>query len=324
MVRVNPKVVLLRKFLALMAAVILLPSLAACAPASAKTFCDPMVTGKALDNLTVTGDLGSKPNINFNGALASKAIETKIIKEGTGPAIVGKQYVKFDYTILNGTTKASLGASSYDGTGGEAQFLKTGTTIDICHALTGVKEGSRVAIVIPAGVASSDDSGQLKSTDAVLFVIDVHKVYLQTTSGSIKATESGMPSVVFAPDGTPGVTIPKIAAPKELKVNKLLDGDGEAVALGDTVTVNYSGFLWDSGDVFDSSWTNGEPQQFQVTEGGLIDGFVKALVGTKLGSKLVVVIPPEQGYGSQGNGTIPANATLVFVIEVLGIDKPSK
>lgn len=318
------KVVVLRKYLALLAAIVLLPTLAACAPAAAKTFCEPMVTGKALDKVSVSSDLGTKPTINFDGPLASKEIETKVIKEGTGPVIVGKQYVKFDYTILNGTTKASLGASSYDATGGEAQFLKTGTTIDICHALTGVKEGSRVAIIIPAGVASGDDSGQLKSTDSVLFVIDIHKVYLQTTTGSVKATDSGMPSVVFAPDGTPGVTIPKISAPKELKVNKLLEGEGEAVSLGDTVTVNYSGFLWDSGDVFDSSWTNGEPQQFQVTQGGLIDGFVKALVGTKLGSKLVVVIPPEQGYGSQGNGTIPANATLVFVIEVLGIDKPTK
>jgi peptidylprolyl isomerase len=56
----------------------------------------------------------------------------------------------------------------------------------------------------------------------------------------------------------------------------------------------------------------------------LIPGFVEALVGAKLGSKLVVVIPPDLGYGEQGNSTIPGNATLVFVIEVLGIDKPLK
>lgn len=312
----------LRKFLAILASLVLLPVLTACS-AEAKTFCDPYVTGKSLDAVNISGQLNSKPTIDFTGKLSSKVIETKVLSEGSGPAIVGKQYVKFDYTILNGTTKESLGQSSYDGTGGEAQFLVAETTVDICHALTGVKEGSRVAVLIPAGIATQEDTDQLKKTDAVLFVIDLHKVYLQGTSTSVRATDSGMPSVVFAPDGTPGVTVPKIAAPSELKVNMLVDGSGEKVALGDTVTLNYSGFLWESGDLFDSSWKNGKPEQFQITEGGLISGFVKALVGAKLGSKLVVVIPPSLGYGAQGNSTIPGNATLVFVIEVLGIDKPT-
>lgn len=277
-----------------------------------------------MDKLSVTDNFGSIPTIEFNSPLSSKVIETKVIKEGSGPAIVGKQYVRFDYSILNGTTKKSLGQSTYDASNGEAQFLTTGTTVDICHGLTGVKEGSRVAILVPAGMATATDTDQLKKTDSVLFVIDIHKVYLQTTSNNARATDTGMPTVVFAPDGTPGVTMPKSVAPSELKLNTLVDGSGEPIALGDTVTLNYSGFLWESGDVFDSSWTNGKPEQFQVTDGGLIQGFVKALVGAKLGSKLVVVIPPDLGYGAQGNNTIPGNATLVFVIEVLGIDKPTK
>ena len=277
-----------------------------------------------MDKLKVSENFGSKPTIDFSSPLSSKVIETKVIKEGNGPAIVGKQYVRFDYSIVNGSTNKSLGQSTYDSAKGEAQFLATGTTVDICHGLTGVKEGSRVAILVPAGMATTSDTDQIKATDSVLFVIDVHKVYLQTTSNNVRATDSGMPTVVFAPDGTPGVTMPKTAAPSELKLNTLVDGSGAPIALGDTVTLNYSGFLWESGDVFDSSWTNGKPEQFQITQGGLIEGFVKALVGAKLGSKLVVVIPPDLGYGAEGNNTIPGNATLVFVIEVLGIDKPTK
>lgn len=313
----------MRKFLAILASLILLPALTACSPA-AKTFCDPFVTGKALNDLSVTGSIGAKPTVNFTTPLSSKVIETKVIKEGSGPAIVGKQYVRFDYTVLNGTTKANLGQSSYDGNGGESQFLETETTVDICHGLSGVKEGSRVAILIPAGVATTEDTDKLKKTDSVLFVMDIHKVYLQSTSTDVRSTDSGMPSVVFAPDGTPGVTVPKSAAPKEFKLNTLIDGTGDKIAMGDTVTLNYSGFLWETGDVFDSSWSKGKPEQFQITEGGLISGFVKALVGAKTGSKLVAVLPPELAYGAQGNSTIPGNATLVFVIEVLGIDKPTK
>lgn len=318
------KVVVLRKIIAVLASLLILPALTGCASESQKAFCEPYVTGNALDKVTISGSIGAKPTVSFDTALSSKKIETKIIKAGNGPVFSGKQYVKFDYTIMNGTTKAILGQSTYDGTGGEAQFLTAGNAVDICQGLSGIKQGSRVAIVLPAGVASAEDTDELKTTDAVLFVLDINKVYLQGTSTNVKAAESGMPAVVFAPDGTPGVTMPKTAAPSSFKSNLLLEGSGESVSLGDTVTLNYSGFLWESGNVFDSSWANGKPEQFQVTEGGLISGFVKALVGAKLGSKLVVVIPPALGYGAQGNDTIPANATLVFVIEVLGIDKATK
>jgi peptidylprolyl isomerase len=311
----------LRKLICLLSALLLLPVLTACS-AEVKTYCDPFTTGNALDSLKVTGDMGTKPEIDFDKALSSEVLETKVITEGDGPVIVGKQYVRFDYTVINGTTKANLGESTYDSTGGESQFLVSGNPIDICHGLTGIKEGSRVAMLVPAGLAASEDTDEIKKTDSVLFVLDINKVYLQGTSTSVKATESGMPSVVFAPDGTPGVTVPKTKAPSEFKSQLLLDGAGEEIELGDTVTLNYSGFLWESGTLFDSSWANGKPEQFQITDSGLIGGFVKALVGAKTGSKMVTIIPPDLGYGELGNDTIPGNATLVFVIEVLGIDKP--
>ncbi len=315
------KVVVLRKFIVVLSSLLILPMLSACST-EAQTFCDPYTTGKSMDQVKISGDFGTKPEVEFADTLVTDVLETKVISEGNGPVIVGKQYVRFDYTILNGTTKAMLGASTYDSANGEAQFLVAGNPIDICHGLTGVKEGSRVAILIPAGLAAAEDTDEIKKTDSVLFVLDVHKVYLQGTSTNVRAAESGMPSVVFAPDGTPGVTMPKTAAPTEFKSQFLLDGSGDSIKLGDTVTLNYSGFLWESGTQFDSSWANGKPEQFQITESGLIGGFVKALVGAKIGSKMVAIIPPDLGYGEQGNDTIPGNATLVFVIEVLGIDKP--
>jgi peptidylprolyl isomerase len=83
--------------------------------------------------------------------------------------------------------------------------------------------------------------------------------------------------------------------------------------------VHYSGFLWNEGTQFDSSWENGQPAEFEVAEGSLISGFVKALVGQKVGSQVVAIIPPSEGYGDQGNDSIPANSTLVFVVDILGI-----
>lgn len=302
----------------------MLPVLTGCS--AEQTFCTPFTTSAATDSISVTGSFGSAPTLSLNKPVVSKDIVTKVLNEGNGPTIVGEQMVKFDYTVFNGTSGASLGSSAYDKTtGGEVQFLKSGATVDMCHALTGVKQGSRIAVVLPAGLASNQDTAQLKKTDSVVFVMDINKVYLNQATGNVHASDSGMPTVVSAPKtGQPGVTIPKIAPPTVFKENVLIEGSGDKVVLGDTVTLNYSGFLWSSGDQFDSSWANGTPVQWPITEGKFVPGFIKALVGAKVGSKVLAVMPPSDAYGEQGNGTIPANSTLVFVIDILGVDKAAK
>jgi peptidylprolyl isomerase len=112
--------------------------------------------------------------------------------------------------------------------------------------------------------------------------------------------------------------MPKTDAPNELRIAQLIKGRGETITSGDNVTLHYSGFLWDSGSKFDSSWDKGEPVQFEVSPGMLIEGFLSAVVGQEVGSRVVVVIPPALGYGQQASATIPANSTLVFVIDILG------
>jgi peptidylprolyl isomerase len=120
------------------------------------------------------------------------------------------------------------------------------------------------------------------------------------------------------------VQIPKSQAPSELKILDLIKGRGETVEIGDKVTLHYSGFLWSSGAKFDSSWDTGAPVQWDLTETGFIKGFVDALDGAVVGSQVLAVIPPSAGYGDQASETIPANSTLVFVIDILGVDKASK
>jgi peptidylprolyl isomerase len=124
--------------------------------------------------------------------------------------------------------------------------------------------------------------------------------------------------VVTTPDGIPGITIPKTAPPSDLKIAQLVLGSGEIVELGQLVTLHYSGFLWDNSEKFDSSWDAGRPAQFPLQEGGLIEGFLDAVVGQPVGSQVIAIIPPAQGYGESGSGSIPPGATLVFVIDILG------
>jgi peptidylprolyl isomerase len=155
------------------------------------------------------------------------------------------------------------------------------------------------------------------ASDAIIFIFDVIDAYLQRASGEAKAPVAGLPTVILAPNGQPGIQIPVGDAPTEFKRSILVEGAGEEIAIGDTVVVHYSGWTW-QGDLFDSSWETLAPASFQVSAESVIQGFVQSLEGVKVGSQVVAVIPPELGYGDTAQGSIPAGSTLIFVIDVLG------
>ena len=86
------------------------------------------------------------------------------------------------------------------------------------------------------------------------------------------------------------------------------------------VRVHYTGVVWDEDEAFDTTW-DGEPAS--LTLDGVVPGFAQALEGQTVGSQVMVVVPPDQGYGDQAQGAIPADSTLVFVIDILGLDVAS-
>ncbi|MFI1396623.1 FKBP-type peptidyl-prolyl cis-trans isomerase [Streptomyces sp. NPDC020681] len=105
--------------------------------------------------------------------------------------------------------------------------------------------------------------------------------------------------------------------PKDLKINVISEGKGEKLKKGDQAKVNYLGQAWDSDKPFDNSFDRGQPFDVAIGGGGVIEGWQKALDGQKVGSRLEVSIPPELGYGAQGQGEIKPNATLVFVMDIV-------
>jgi peptidylprolyl isomerase len=214
-----------------------------------------------------------------------------------------------------------LQETAFDGQNPAPGFFGPDSIPNFCSALVGAKEGSRVVAIFPPKDAHDGrgvESLGVGPNDSFVFIFDLSRVYLEKAEGSAVAPEAGMPAVVTTPEGIPGVTIPKTDAPAELRIAQLVKGSGDTVESGDNVTMHYSGFLWANGTKFDSSWDRGTPAQFQVVEGQLIEGFLSAVVGQPVGTRVVVVIPPSLGYGDQGSATIPANSTLVFVIDILG------
>jgi peptidylprolyl isomerase len=195
---------------------------------------------------------------------------------------------------------------------------------EIGDALHCATEGSRVVVALPPGGVEAETaaSNGLGKDDSSIAVIDLHKVYLSQADGSlVYNTGRGLPSVVRAPDGRPGVIIPDGEPPAEVAMQTLKKGAGPVVTADDSVRVHYTGVLWDDRSVFETTW-DGDPKSVTKDAEGVVPGFRKAIEGQTVGSQVMVVVPPEQGYGDKASGSVPPNSTLVYVIDILGIDDP--
>jgi peptidylprolyl isomerase len=107
-----------------------------------------------------------------------------------------------------------------------------------------------------------------------------------------------------------------IEPPAQLVVRDLVPGDGPVLRAGSQVTVQYVGVAWSDGEQFDASWGRGQPFQLALGAGSVIPGWDRGLVGMRVGGRRLLVIPPELGYGPQGQPPdIGPNETLVFVVD---------
>ncbi|NLA35656.1 MAG: FKBP-type peptidyl-prolyl cis-trans isomerase [Actinobacteria bacterium] len=122
-------------------------------------------------------------------------------------------------------------------------------------------------------------------------------------------------------DGAPTITAPEGDAPTELVSVDLEEGDGDGVESGDYAVVDYIGALFDDGKVFDASYGK-KPFVVQVGAGQVIPGWDAGLLGMKVGGQRQLVIPADQAYGSQARGPIPADAPLIFIVELRAVLQP--
>ncbi|MCK9794902.1 FKBP-type peptidyl-prolyl cis-trans isomerase [Isoptericola sp. 4D.3] len=118
----------------------------------------------------------------------------------------------------------------------------------------------------------------------------------------------------------PEITFPEGDAPAGLQVQVLEEGTGPVVDAGRTIVVNYLGQTW-GGGVFDNSYDRGQTIDFPIGVGAVIGGWDKGLVGRNVGDRVLLSIPSEHGYGQRGvpQAGIPGGATLVFVVDVVGV-----
>ncbi len=303
--------------------------LTACAPSTGPGCESPVHSGESSSVVQVRGEAGAAPTVEFPTPLKPSDTERTVVHGGEGLGTVPGQQVVLDWSVYNASTGALIEKSAYDGSADLSVSLTEGQLMTgMQQGLLCATEGSRVTLVVPPkdafGEAGNEQLG-VAPEDSLVFVIDVNRTFLPRANGTPQAAVNGVPAVVLDADGVPGVTIPSDEAPTDLTVAVLKQGSGATVQEGDELVVHYTGVLWDTKTVFDSSWTRGAPARLTAAPGsatvpnGVVAGFADALIGQQVGSQIIAVIPPELAYGEQGNGSVPPNATLVFVVDILGI-----
>ncbi len=270
------------------------------------------------------GDTKTGPKVSVaNAPYKVTRTETKVLKEGTGTALTAEDIARVDLVAVNGTNGKQL--TSTWGQAPTALFLgQEDLLIGLKKGLLGAKPTSQVQISIPPaeGFGETGSSGMgVGADDTIVFVVNVISGtrMLAEATGKAVAPKTGLPTVVFTKGKPAKVTSPKTAAPKTTVVQQLVTGAGDKVKAGQTVRVTYTGALWKDNSVFDASASHDPGTfDFQVGAGSVIKAWDKGIVGQPVGSRILLVVPPADGYGAAGSPPkISGTDTLVFVVDIL-------
>ena len=277
--------------------------------------------------VTVTGAFGAAPDMTIPAKTPPSSPYVKTLYQGTGATVTSSEgmignYVSYDWS---GATHKSLGSSFGQGT----PALFVGQLLPgLEKALLGQKVGSRVVTVMPPaeGFGSAGNPQEhIGADDSLVFVVDINSSFGTASVPGRQTSDGGgaLPTVTpAAADSTSGprITIPSgVTPPATLQVKPLIRGTGPVVKQGQDIAVQYTGVIWRTGQVFDSSWQSKSPFTTSIGEGQVIKGWDTGLVGQTVGSRVLLVVPPADGYGSAGQSQVGINGTdtLVFVVDIL-------
>ena len=296
--------------------------LAACGSQSSES--EP---GAGLESVTIDGEVGKKPKVTFGGRLDGDQAETKVVIEGDGETVADGQTVSTDFWIGNGFTEKEATSTYGQGTPQSVE-LTDEVLAPLREALIGNKVGDRVAVLTSAQDAYGDGGNPqigIGNRDAVLFVIDILDTgetipILDAPQGEEKEPAGWAPTLIESDGVVTGLDFASAHQPTgELIATTLIKGDGAVVKEGQTLTVDYLGQVYEADAPFDESYSK-EPAEFPIGVGRVIDGWDERLVGRTIGSRVILEIPPNKGYGKPGEESagITGTDTLFFVVDILG------
>jgi peptidylprolyl isomerase len=242
-----------------------------------------------------------------------------VLTEGDGPVVQSGDDVILQTVIADGYTQKTA-ADSYKDQAPQVVPLTDSVPEIFRNALEGKTVGSRVAIYTSADKifgAQGNPQLQIGNKDAVVLVLDIVGMPLDGPDGASHKSPSWAPAVVEKDGVVTNLDFKGTPKPDgKLHSAALRSGTGATVEAGQTIVVQYLGSVYGASKPFDENFS-GDPIAFQIGANKVVKGWDKTLVGQKVGSRVILAIPPKDGYGSQKQTGIPANSTLYFVVDIL-------
>ena len=304
---------------ALVAAMVALAGCGSSSSSSAASSASP------LDAVTITGDVGTAPNVTWNSKMTASDVQNTTLTKGDGDTVATGDQVSAQIWIGNGYSEKAA-YSTYDQGGAQTITVDSNLNPVLADAFTGATVGSRIAVTAPADkLFGTSGNAQLNigNKDPVLVVIDIiskPKPPLTGPQGKPQPSPAWAPKLVTKGDAVTSLNFAKTPKPDgKLRSAVLIQGTGATVKKGQTITVNYLGQVYDAKKPFDESYSK-TPATFGIGNGQVIPGWDKTLVGQKVGSRVILAIPPKDGYGKKGQPSagIKGTDTLYFVVDILG------
>lgn len=272
----------------------------------------------ALSGVSLEVAEDGKPSVKVDKTIEATEVSSRVLKDGDGEDI-NNGMLALVQTAVADPASGEVQADNFT-QGSEAVFvndtLKQTNTV-LYDMLDQNKVGAQVAFYMPANPQAQQGAAGQASTGQLMVFQIAGTAPMRAEGKAVEVTDETLPKVtVDEKTGEPTIAKPEGDAPKDLVIQPLIQGDGPTVNATDHVTVRYKGVNWSKGVEFDSDWKRGTPTGFGLNQ--VIPGWTEGLTGQKVGSQVLLVVPPSKGYGEQGSGeNIGPNETLVFVVDIL-------
>jgi len=259
----------------------------------------------SIDDITVSEDASGIPVLDFTSGLKYSKVQSEVLWSGDGDRLNANDRILLDMYSVSLESGVVLVDTFSDL---PRMYLLVPELVgqELYDVLVDERVGARILHVTPP-VEGYEGHG------AVALLVDVLPACAQ---GETLPPKEGMPEVTLDPSGQPTITIDDAMDPPiGLEVSTLILGSGEQVRPGSKIVANYYAVDYDTGEVYDSSWEDGEgPLKAQVGVGELPLGLDQGLIDRTEGSQILLIVPPELAYG---------DGTLVFVVDLLVVRTPS-
>ncbi|WP_336215491.1 FKBP-type peptidyl-prolyl cis-trans isomerase [Nonomuraea sp. LPB2021202275-12-8] len=268
--------------------------------------------------LRVGGAFGARPTVDFPDGRPPAGLRIDELAAGRGAALETDDVAIVEYTAHVWDGGDNRLVDSTFTRGAPAAFPVGHLPPGLDRALRGRRVGSRVIAAIPPGDSyGAHPPKGVGPGDELFYVVDILGAHGR--GAAVEAAGGSLAGVRVTGAARPRLSVPRTAAPPRFAAKVLSRGSGRETEAGRLLVVQYEGVIWNGRRVFDSTWSSGRPEAFKIGDGSVIRGWDRALLGVPVGSRVLMIVPPADGYGTSGHppsGVRPGD-TLVFVVDIL-------